>query len=226
MVGVEDLSLRISKKLGEKTNKNEEEIAVLNYGIFVIIHMFLGILATIIVGLLTDTMLEMGIITLTSSLMKRYSGGTHATSPERCLIIGVLISFIFSQISIMFIYNINTSYLMIFVFIILMLSYYILYRNCPVSSKNKQFNNEKRRILLRKKAFFTINIYTLILTLLLYYYIKLDILIAKQILVSVVLGLGIQVFVLTKYGKIIIEGMDKILNIKKIRIKDEIKTIK
>ncbi len=42
MAIIDKVSLNLSTKLGEKLNKSNEEIDVLNYGLFIFIHTLLG----------------------------------------------------------------------------------------------------------------------------------------------------------------------------------------
>ena len=44
MAIIDKVSLNLSTKLGEKLNKSNEEIDVLNYGLFIFIHTLLGII--------------------------------------------------------------------------------------------------------------------------------------------------------------------------------------
>ena len=101
---IDKISLNLSTRLGDRLDKDEEEKAVLNYGLFMIIHTFLGIILTILVGLITGMIIEMSLITITSALFKRYTGGVHASTPEICLIIGIILSLILSIIVIVLIF--------------------------------------------------------------------------------------------------------------------------
>ena len=89
MGGIEKIALNLSTRLGNKLDKGEEEKAILNYGLFIIMHTFIGIIITLLVGLITGMLIEILLITITSALFKRYTGGVHASTPEICLIIGL-----------------------------------------------------------------------------------------------------------------------------------------
>ncbi len=51
MGAIDHISKDVSEKLGNRLDKTEEEKAVLNYGLFIIIHTSLAIILTFIVGL-------------------------------------------------------------------------------------------------------------------------------------------------------------------------------
>ena len=105
MGGIEKVSLNISNKLGNKLNKNDDEKEVLNYGLFIVMHTSLAILVTLFIGILTNMVVEIMVISITAAYMKRYSGGPHSSSPSRCIITGILFSFILSLICKYVMYN-------------------------------------------------------------------------------------------------------------------------
>ena len=189
MAIIDKVSLNLSTKLGEKLNKSNEEIDVLNYGLFIFIHTLLGIILTIVTGLLTGMFIEIIVISITSSWFKRYTGGVHASSPERCLLIGLLLSLILSILTkyIVKVFDINT--VMVISLLILAYCYYTLYRKCPVPSKNKPLKKENTRKKLRKKAFNLINMYTCLIIFLYIIYTILNINIFKTIMISSLLGI-------------------------------------
>ena len=126
----------------------------------------MGIITTLLVGLITGMVIEISLITITSALFKRYTGGAHASTPERCLIIGVILSLILSILCRLIVINTDINNIVFVVMIIIALSYYMIYYNCPVSSKNKPLKNEKTRNKLKKKAFILLNIYAILLIIL------------------------------------------------------------
>ena len=209
MGSIEKISLKLSMKLGDKLDKDEEEKAVLNYALFIIIHTFMGIIITLLVGLITGMVIEISLITITSALFKRYTGGSHASTPERCLIIGVILSLILSILCRLIVINTDINNIVFVGMIIIALSYYMIYYNCPVSSKNKPLKNEKTRNKLKKKAFILLNIYAILLIILYIIYYTLKLSIIKSIITSSILGLFLQMIVLSNIGTKFINLLDK-----------------
>lgn len=207
---IDKISLNLSTRLGDRLDKDEEEKAVLNYGLFMIIHTFLGIILTILVGLITGMIIEISLITITSALFKRYTGGVHASTPEICLIIGIILSLILSTVCRFISINIDINNIVLIGMTIIAFSYYMIYYKCPVTSKNKPLNNEKTRNKLRKKAFTLLNIYIILIIILyiIYYIFKLSI--VKSIIVSFILGIFLQMIVLTNIGTKFINLLDKV----------------
>ena len=203
---IDKISLNLSTRLGDRLNKDEEEKAVLNYGLFMIIHTFIGIIITILVGLITGMIIEISLITITSALFKRYTGGVHASTPEICLIIGIILSLILSMVCRFISINTDINNIALIGIIIIVFSYYMIYYKCPVPSRNKPLNNEKTRNKLKKKAFTLLKIYTILLIILyiIFYILKLS------IIVSFMLGLFLQIVVLTNIGTKFINLLDKV----------------
>lgn len=210
MGGIEKIALNLSTRLGNKLDKGEEEKAILNYGLFIIMHTFIGIIITLLVGLITGMLIEILLITITSALFKRYTGGVHASTPEICLIIGVILSLILSILCRFIVINIDINKIVFAGMIIIAFSYYMIYYNCPVSSKNKPLKNEKTRKKLKKKAFILLNIYTILLIILYIIYYILKISIVKSIITSFILGIFFQMSSLTNIGSKTINLLDKV----------------
>ena len=210
MGGIEKIALNLSTRLGNKLDKGEEEKAILNYGLFIIMHTFIGIIITLLVGLITGMLIEILLITITSALFKRYTGGVHASTPEICLIIGVILSLILSILCRFIVINIDINKIVFAGMIIIAFSYYMIYYNCPVSSKNKPLKNEKTRKKLKKKAFILLNIYTILLIMLYIIYYILKISIVKSIITSFILGIFFQMSSLTNIGSKTINLLDNV----------------
>lgn len=210
MGGIEKIALNLSTRLGNKLDKGEEEKAILNYGLFIIMHTFIGIIIILLVGLITGMLIEILLITITSALFKRYTGGVHASTPEICLIIGVILSLILSILCRFIVINIDINKIVFAGMIIIAFSYYMIYYNCPVSSKNKPLKNEKTRKKLKKKAFILLNIYTILLIMLYIIYYILKISIVKSIITSFILGIFFQMSSLTNIGSKTINLLDKV----------------
>ena len=208
---IESISISLSTKLGDKLEKTEEEKSVLNYGLFIIIHTFIAMVITLLVGLITGMLIEITLISITSAMFKRYTGGVHASTPEICLVISVVLSLILSILCRLMIINIDINSIVLIGIIVISFAYYMIYYKCPIPSKNKPLKNENNRKRLKKKAFILLNTYNVLLMILYisYYMLKLSIL--KSIIVSFILGIFLQMIVLTNTGTKFIKSLDKLL---------------
>ena len=207
---IEKISLNLSTRLGDRLDKDEEEKLVLNYGLFMIIHTFIALVITLLVGLMTGMLIEITLISVTSSIFKRYTGGVHSSTPEICLIISVILSLILSILCRLIVVNINMNNIILIGVIVISFAYYMIYYKCPIPSKNKPLNNKKIRKKLKKKAFNLLHIYIILLIILyiIYYILKLSI--VKSIMVSFMLGIFLQMAVLTNIGTRFINLLDTV----------------
>ena len=211
-MGVEQISLNLAKRLGNKLDKNEEEIAVLNYGLFFLIHTSIAILLTLLVGIVLGIFTEIMIISISASLLKRYSGGVHSSSPNRCVMSGLILSVIASFISKYIAINFDYINMVLFEVIIMIVSAVIFYKKCPVPSKNKPLKKESTRIKLRKKAFQMMFLYTIIIIVLCTVYSFKQIYWMKLVSFSIVMGIIIQTIAITKLGDLLINFFEKIFD--------------
>ena len=210
---VERLSSNIAQSLGNRLDKNDEEIAVLNYGLFFIIHTTTALIATLLAGIVFNILLEIMTISIVASSLKRYSGGVHSSTPNRCTLSGLILSISLAFCTKYVFASFDYNRLLFFVVIILVSSIYIFYNKCPVPSKNKPLKNEKTRKKLRKKSFQLLSFYGILIVIFLMIYNINEIYIIKTIVASVTLGVALQTFSISKPGHIGINIFEKIFDI-------------
>ena len=187
---IDKIAIDLSTKLGDKLQKSIEEKAVLRYGLFILIHTLIAIILTILTGILTGMTLEIIIISITGAWFKRYTGGVHATTPERCLAIGLILSLILSMLCRYLVDSVNLNYIMLVGIFIIINFYYI-----------------------RKKAVILINSYTVLVISLYIMYILTNLNVIKTIIVSCILGIVLQITALTEKGSSFISLLDRSFNI-------------
>lgn len=212
------VSNKLALYLTKDTNKSSEEFEVLKYGIFVFVHMCMAIVLTSIFGLVTNTFFEIMVISLIAALMKRYSGGVHCSSPNRCIATGIIVAYFFSLIA-KYIISVDDNIFYILGSLMLIQSFIIIYTKCPVPSKNKPLKKEETRKRLKRKAF---KIYLACMILFI-----LNIILNKfnlsykdmsfnSLTVCMILGLYMQNISLTSMGSRVILFMDKVLMMIKV----------
>ncbi|RDY24933.1 hypothetical protein CHF27_001665 [Romboutsia maritimum] len=216
MSKVEEIASNLSIKIGNRLEKSEEDINILKYGMFVIIHTIFTAIITIFVGIIIGRLKEVLIITICCGLLKRYSGGVHASSPNRCTIIGLMMVILLTFIGDIIIQKSDKFIFLMIIMILITLEYFIIYKRCPIGCKEKPLKNENKRKKLRKKSFKLMNIYILVIILLYVFYFLKNIYFIKSIIMSVVLGIFMQTFALSVIGKMFVEKIDNILDISKL----------
>lgn len=209
MTIIEKISYNISNKIGEKANKSKEEIQVMNYGLFIWVHTILAYIATILVGIIIGKTIEVLLISIVASSLKKFSGGAHATSPNRCLIIGIITTLIFTYIYVFLNKYCGDNYIYIFSIVSIILCYYIFYKKAPVGTKNKPLKKEETRNKLRKKLFNRLNVFIVIIILLLIVRLtKISNYDIAMFVYCIELGIILQTIAITKLGEIIILKLD------------------
>jgi accessory gene regulator B len=152
------VSEKIAVSFGNKAKKllmldeNKEQIIV--YGAINLIQTILNLLAVVCFGFIFGVVYEALIFSFVGAMFRKYSGGVHATSPGRCLIIGTSVTTIFA----IFIGNILSKFslnsIIFGICITNIASFFIVYRKAPVDSIKKPIKKELRNAYKRKSICF------------------------------------------------------------------------
>ena len=209
MTIIESISYNISNKIGKRANKSKEEIEVMNYGLFIWMHTILAYIATIFIGVIIGKTIEALLISIVASSLKKFSGGVHATSPNRCLIISIITTLIFTYIYAFLNKYFSYDYVYILSVVSIAPCYYIFYKKAPVGTKNKPLKKLETRNRLRKKLFNRLNIYIaiIIFTIILNFNRVLNYNLAMFVY-CIELGIILQTIAITKLGETIILKLD------------------
>lgn len=216
MYSVREISENIAGNLKKELDLEEEKYEVIEYGLHAFFHMALSILFIVIFGAIFGVLLESLIISFTIAILRKSSGGAHASTDLSCAIIGVIVSvipaIIFENI------NINIKNTMLISFSIFLISAYLIYKLAPVDSPNKPIKSEKKIKRLKRGSLITLGIYMMLVIINILLSIKVNS--TKFIIYSLCISFGVlwQSFTLTKLGHIVLNLMDsffiKILGIK------------
>ena len=206
---IEKVSNRMAGKIASTLKLDKDHEEVLAYGAFNMIETFLSILLVVLFGLLFDVLLEAFIVSFTSAILRKYSGGAHATSPNRCAVIGVIVSVGPALI----INKINTYENMIFISCVLsfVLAYYIMYKYAPVDTINKPIKKEERRRRFKEQSIILLSAYLMIIIIVGIAYLKTENLILLNSIIAIQLGVLWQSITLTFLGHMIIHKLDDFL---------------
>lgn len=208
MLKIENICKKISDNIAQELNLDDDKRSVINYGIFAFIQMGVCIALVIVFGIIFNVAIEALIVSFTISILRKSSGGAHATSPERCAIIGTIVGVGMGLIS----KYINAGFSLVILggSIAFIWSYYIIYKLAPVDSLAKPIKSIEKRIRLKKSSMMILSVYLIIVIInILYFYFKRN----SGILVyslCIYMGLLWQVFSLTKYGHLVIGKLDKL----------------
>lgn len=209
MFSIESTCSKVSKYISTELNLDKEKESVINYGIFAFVQTFLSILAVFILGIVFNLVVEAMIISFTISILRKYSGGIHSESPNKCIFIGaatsVTLAFLCKIIS-----N-NIGLVILLECISFILSYRVVYRLAPVDSDSKPIKREEKRTKLKKKSLKVVSIYLVLVIINIACYFRFDS--SKFLVYSQCINWGLlwQVFSLTKGGHVLLGRLDKMI---------------
>lgn len=210
---MEKLANNIAAKVASELTLDNDNKDVIAYGAFALIQMLLSIILVYLFGLFFHVAFEALIISFTASILRKYSGGVHASSPGICTFIGtvvcvgqaVLISLLMGSV-------VNFGLIIILGVVIFIWSYYIIYILAPVDSASKPIVKEKKRKWMKKGSIILLSVY-LIITIIfaLLYMINGE---RKFLFYALCLYSGIvwQIFTLTAPGHLLVGKVDTFIN--------------
>ena len=163
MLGVEKLCKRLSSFISKELDLEKDKEAVVNYGIFSLIQIFISIGLVIVFGLIFGVLIEALIASFTGSILRKSSGGVHADSPGKCTAIGTVMCIGIGLISKKI--DISISLMILIEICIFIWSYIIIFKYAPIDSLAKPIKKEEKRMKLKKASIVILTIYLIIITL-------------------------------------------------------------
>jgi accessory gene regulator B len=211
---MERYSKAIAAKLALELGFDDDRRDVMAYGAFALIQMFISIGLVMIFGLVFDVVAEALIISFTASVLRKYSGGVHASSPNTCTLLGVIVCVGFGLlIKLGFAPVIDVKAFLMAGALGFVWSFCMISRLAPVDTPNKPIKSEEKRKRMKKGSYKVMGIYLLIILINLFFYVFLS---SEAFLVySMCIAFGVfwQVFTLTGSGHKLIEKVDLFLHI-------------
>ena len=202
MFKIENICEKISCYIAQELNLDDDKKSVINYGILAFIQMIICIALVIIFGFIFNVIIEALIISFTISMLRKSSGGVHASSPERCAVIGTVSSVSMALISKYI--NVSFSFVILVGSIIFIWSYYIVYKLAPVDSIAKPIKSIKKRKKLKKTSIMILNVYLVVVVINILCYLVMKNFSFLTYSLCIYMGLLWQIFSLTKSGYLIL----------------------
>lgn len=160
MFSVDSIAEAITKIITKEVNLECEKKDVVKYGIFAFIQITLSLLCVVVFGAIFNVTIEALIVSFVTSILRKNSGGIHASEPGICLIIGTFATIIIALISKSI--NINVDLIIFLGVIIFTYSYYLIYKLAPVDSVSKPIRKKEKRTRLKKNSIIILTIYLFI----------------------------------------------------------------
>ena len=196
-------------KLFLNVSKDEEQIII--YGAINLFQITFAILWVIIAGLFFGVLYEALLFSITTSILRKYSGGVHASSPSRCIIIGTSITVAAGIFIDKILYTLNSSTVMLMSITFITFAFIIVLKNAPVDSIKKPITNIEIRKQFKKKSIAVIFLFLFITTILFILSKKYSDLYYIKFIESISLGILWQTITLTKIGISYLNKVDFVL---------------
>lgn len=226
MFSIERVSGNIATIVSEELKLNQDKKDIIAYGTFAILQIIISILLVIIFGLIFHVTIEALLICCTVSILRKYSGGVHASSPNMCLLIGTVICI--SQalfISLLIVKLVSPTMLFLVGILTFSCTYYLIYKLAPVDSPLKPIKTQKKIYRMKKGSIIVLSVYVIItiVNFVLYFYLREERFAIYSLCIYV--GAAWQSLTLTRPGHLIIKKIDvfiyQILSFKGRRDKSE-----
>ena len=210
---MEKLSNNIANKVALELSLDDDNREVIAYGSFGLMQMSLSIIFVFIFGLLLHVAFEALIISFATAILRKYSGGAHASLPWICTFIGTIVCV--GQailISLLIGSEVNLKLVIILGVVIFICSYCIIYKLAPVDSIAKPIVKVEKRNRMKKGSIILLSTYLIITVIVILLYISRGE--RKLLIYALCLYSGIlwQAFTLTTPGHLLVGKVDTFLN--------------
>lgn len=210
MLNVQEICEGLTNKISQEINLEEHQKAVINYGLFAIVQTAFAVLLTVIFGSLFNVLVPALILSFAGVILRKYSGGVHAQTPEACAAIGVIVAvggaFIVSKL------QWDKANIMVLGAAVFICSFYYIHKLAPVDSKAKPINKEEKKQLLKRKSIHVLGLYLVLCMIDLKLYAVSSNEIWLQYIACICLGTSWQVFTLTSLGHSAVAKIDSLFN--------------
>lgn len=203
---MEKIARKLASNIAFSLGYDDEKEAVIAYGLIAIIQIILTVLLVLLFGILVGAPVEALIICFSVSILRKYSGGAHASNAELCTLFTVLYCTLTAVIAKKILTGIYYPVPMaIIVLIIFCFAFLVVYKFAPVDSPNKPIRTKNKKKRMRKGSFIILVIYFVISAMLFILSYKSDLF--KSYGISMLIGISWQTFTLTHLGAKFIEKM-------------------
>lgn len=219
---MEKLANKISAKVAYELGLDNDRKEIIAYGTFALLQTIISIGLVIIFGLFFHVLTEAIVLSFSTSLLRKYSGGAHASSSSTCTIAGTIIC-IAQALLIAYVLAPNMNFMWVFTLnlLIFMWAFIMVFRLAPVDSPAKPIRKKEKRDRMKKMSLLMLVIYFSITIIIYALYFRFGV---KRLLVYTIClygGVLWQIFTLTKPGHLVLGAIDYLFSLKHILKKEE-----
>lgn len=206
------LTEKIAVKIGSNAklvlNADEDKGQIIIYGAINLLQIIFSILWVTIFGLILGVFFEALLFSITTGMLRKYSGGIHASSPNRCIILGTIITCTSGVFIHYLLYKLSMPTVMWISTAFIIFALIVIIKKAPVDSVKKPIANIELKKEFRNKAIIVILFLTLIIFILFVLSIKYSGLYCIRLIEAISFGVFWQTVTLTQVGIGLIEKVD------------------
>ena len=213
---IERASKAIASNMAVTLHLDKDREEVLQYGALNLLHTLLSFLLLVLFGLLTKTIFEILVISLTAAMLRQFSGGVHATSSYRCAALSVIFFGGLSIAAKVFTrrssdLSFSTTQVFLFQALTLLLTVFLIDRYSPADSPGKRITNCKTRQKLKIKSLICVMLDVLLTVILWGLYFRYNTPAALKGIICIHTGITWQALSITPMMRFIVHKMDSLL---------------
>lgn len=178
------------------------------FGLRLLLSYIIGFLLLTIISFLLGIHFYALTAAITASVLRVFSGGTHASSQTRCCLLGIII---FIPVG-LFARSFSPSEPLVFLLVLGIISYgfVVINKYAPAAASGKPISSQIQKVILRKFSFMVLFAWGAFCLVCLAFN---DNSLSKALLFSSVLGMFWQLTSLTPFGYKLIKNVDSSLNL-------------
>lgn len=154
---------KLSSLLTDSLNYDEEQRAVVQYGLYAILQIVFIAIVIIVFGILAGCLFECCIVYLSVAVLRKSTGGAHAKTSNGCLVASIICVSLFgfgTHYITLLNYGSYICYVLSPVFFIA--ACLIVYKLAPVDNPNKPIKSPQKIKRLRLQSFYILIVYILL----------------------------------------------------------------
>lgn len=218
---IEKLSNKIGNKIALNLDLDKDNEETIAYGAFTMLQTIWCILWVVILGIILKVLVQALIVSFSWALLRKYSGGVHSSSPNRCAVIGAIETNILALIVIKVFPLLDIRVVGFILVLSMTSSYYIINKLAPVDSEAKPIVKLETRKRLKKNSIRVLNLCTAVIIVLGIIYFGSGNTFFLSTIEALFLGVMWQASTLTAKGHQLLYKIEDVLNIIQRRKKDE-----
>ena len=156
---MERLAKKIAGSVGESLGKNEEEVAVMAYGLIGILQFLAIFILASVFGIIFGFWLEVLVVFLSVGFLRRLTGGAHSSGIYSCLVYSVIFICGIAALARYLLPVLPLTANCALCALIFAFGYFMVALKAPVAPPNKPCRTEAKRRRLRRGAFTVLSIF-------------------------------------------------------------------